>query len=299
MSLKTYVLLDHLAPTAPIYVQVNATERMRIDKLPLWKPFLQYTFYDKKDEKNKTIRLKLNSNTPYQDVQIKDENIPANERFSDAERDAARFVNGVCITSNEVVQKFLEICPHFEGFIGTCDAVLRPAFKLHDASIEVKNENNNFKRRLQAANKIAALELNDAKDLLIRIFGSQYEVPTEIESCQNALVDFMDGSDEAIDEILKEDTTIDDEIRVIVAKLMRAGKVSFDAVPDQVAFNKAGQWVALKQISNEYSQAARENYFAEFLGSPSGRLVLNDLRAEVEGKNEKPKDKLKKELLTT
>lgn len=288
MALKTYVLGEHMAPTAPIYIQISATERMRIDKLPLWRPYLQYTYYDNKDGKNKTIRLKLNSNTPYQDEQIEKEKIPANERYSDAERDAAKFVNGVCATNNEVVQKFLEVSPHFEGFDGKCDAVLQWAYKLHDKSIAIKNDNDDFKKRLRAANKIAGLDLKDAQDLLIRIYGSQFEVPYDLESAQNALVSFMDGSYEALDEILKEDTTIDDEIRIIVAKLMRSGKISFNAIDDQVAFNKAGQWIPLKQISNEYTQASRENYFAEFLSSPSGRLVLNDLRAEVEGKNVKP-----------
>ena len=303
MALKTYVLLDELKPTAPIYVQVSSTQRVRMDTLPQWHPYLLISFLDENKEvtdydpdsptfgqkiknkmvnKNRTIRLKLTSNTPYQDEQIEKEKIPANIPFTNEERNAVKFVNNVLVTNNPVVQNYLEVYPGFNEFKGKCSVDgVRPSYKIYDKNIEVKSENENFKLRLKAANKIAAFDLKEAQDLLIRIFGTFYEVPTDVDAAQNALVAFMDSTDEAINEILKENTTIDDEIQILLGRLVSEGKLSFDAVPGEVAKKKNGQWINLKSISNEYSPEQRQRYFAEFLATEAGKTLHDDLKKEA------------------
>lgn len=302
MALKTYVLLEHLHPTAQIYQQINQHQRVRLNTLPQWEPNLQMTFldnaekvidYDSKSKtfgqkipnekkgQNRTIRLKLNSNTPYQDEQIEKEKIPANEKFTQMEYDARKFRHNTLTTDNPAVQRYLEVSPWMEGFEGTCLEVPRPCFKLYDKNVEVVSENKAFKDRLKAANKIDGLNLQQAQDMLIRIFGTFYELPDSLEAAQNALVNYMDESDDAMTDILKEDTTIDEEVQVLVGTLVSRGVLSFDAVEGQVAKKKGENWIELKAIGSEYTPMQRQQYFIEFLTSPAGKLLLDDLRKEA------------------
>lgn len=313
MAFKTYVLLEHLRPTAEIYQQVSKTERMRLNTLPQWEPNLQMTFLDESDEvvdydpqsktfgqkipnakkgQNRTIRLKLNSNTPYQDEQIEKEKIPANEKYTQVEYEARKFRHNTLSTVNPAVQRYLEVSPWMEGFKGYCSDVPQACFKLYDKNIEVKSENEGFKKRLKAANKIADLELPEAQDLLIKIFGSFYTLPETVEAAQNALVNYMDEGDDAMDEILKEDTTIDDEVQILMGRLVSKGVISFDAVEGQVAKKKGSEWINLKAISNEYTPLERQRLFSEFLTSPAGKLLLDDLKKEASGKEAKSKKDL-------
>jgi hypothetical protein len=308
MALKTYVLLDHMRPTAPMFVQVNANQRVKIDSIPNWQPNLQLTFLDERPEvvdydidnketygklipnkrkgRNRTARLKLNSNTPWQDEQIEKEKIPANEKFSQDEYVAAKFIHNVLITDNPAVQNFLENIPEMEGFIGRCEHVKRPSYKLYDENMEIDHDNYMFTRRLEGATKISKLSFDDAVDMLIRIYGTAYRKPLNIKQAQNELVAFMDSSDEALDEILKTDTTIDDEVNILLGRLVGEGKISFDAVADQVVKRKGADWIPLRDISNEYDPATRQRYFVEFLTSPEGKLMLDDLKKEA-GKKKK------------
>lgn len=302
MAIKTYVLLDHLKPTAQIYQQINKEQRVKLDTLPQWRPYLQITFVDllekiidynpksktykqevdnpKKGE-NRTIRLKLNSNTPYQDEQIEREKILANEKFSQSEYDSIKFIHNTLVTGNPAVQAYLEVYPAYDKFKGICEQITQPSYKLYNPTVEIKSENVEFKKRLKAANKIASLELKEAQDLLIRIFGTFYEVPKDVEEAQNALVNYMDGSDDALNDILKEDTTIDDEVQVLLGRLVSEGKISFDAVEGQVVKKKGDGWINLKAISNEYTPLERQRYFSEFLTSQAGKLLLDDMRTEA------------------
>lgn len=309
MALKTYVLLDALKPTADIFVQINKEQRVRLHTLPQWDPYLQVTFLDenemqkdfdpnsptfgqmiknKKKGQNRTIRLKLNSNTPYQDEQIEREKIPANEKFTQNEYKAAKFIHNTLSTTNPAVQNYLEVYPAIEGFKGSCEDVKYACYKIYDPTVQVESENKDFLRRLEAANKIAGLKLKDAQDLLIRIYGTFYEVPTTIAAAQNALVSYMDSSDEALDEILKDEINLDEETQILVGRLVSKGVLSFDAVPGQVAKKKGNEWINLKAISNDYSIVERERYFIEFLTSEAGKLLLNDLKKEATKKEKEP-----------
>lgn len=317
MSLKTYVLLEHLRPTINVGVQINPNQRAPLTTIPQYPLYLQVTYLDENDEQvdcdpssktygekipnkkkgqNRTIRLKLNSNTPYQDEQIEREKILANEKFEANEYKAVTFIHNTLTTSNPTVQRYLEAYPAFEGFKGRCDAIKQTAFKLYDAEVEVESENKDFLNRLAAANKIAALDLKEAQDLLIRIYGTFYELPTTKSAAQNALVSYMDSSDEALDEILKEEINIDEETQILVGRLVSKGILSFDAVAGQVAKKKGNEWINLKAIGNEYSLVERERYFIEFLTSEAGKLLLNDLKKES-GEEKETKKSKKAELV--
>ena len=294
MELRTYVLEEHMQPTAPIYIHVAKGKRMRIDKIPLWEPFLQYTFTDK-EGKNKTTRLKLNSDSIYQDEQIK-AGILANERYTTAERNIRKFRNGVLITGIPIFQKFLEEgCPHFLGFEGISQEVQHKTFRRYDKSMEVKSTNKAFKDNLKAANKIAELDLKGAQDLLLKIFGFHYTVPNDLDEAQNALVEYMNESDEAVQEIISETLTVDQEITILLGKLMNGKKISFDAIPGQVAKEKNNEWIPLKQIGLDYSVEEKERIFSEFLSTPSGLTILADLKNEADKLADVKKEKVKKE----
>lgn len=294
MELRTYVLEEHMQPTAPIYIHVSKGKRMKIDKIPLWEPYLQYTFVDV-DGKNKTTRLKLNSDTIYQDEQVKS-GILANERYTTAERNCRKFKNGVLVTGIPVVQKFLEEgCPHFVDFKGISHDVHNKTFRRYDRSMEVKSTNKAFRDNLAAANKIAELDLKGAQDLLLKIYGFHYQVPTELDEAQNMLVEHMNSSDEAVKEILSEDLTIDQEITILLGKLMNAKKISFDAIEGQVAKLKNDNWIPLKSIGLDYSVDEKERIFSEFLSTPSGLTILADLKNEASKIEDLKKEKKQKE----
>lgn len=282
MPLKTYILLDHLKPSAPIYQRINKTQRTRLDKLPYWRPYLQVTFSNK-EGKNRTIRLKLNSNSVFQDEQVKD-GIPANEPFTVAEREAAVFKNNVLMTNQEIVQEFLEQNPAFEGFEGYCPDIQQPAYKLHDVAKTIESDNDDFLKRLAAANKVASLDLKQAQDLLIRIFGVSYIPPKTIKEAQNILVKYIDDAgDKGMAEILKEDTNLDEQTKILIGRLVAAKVLSFDAVEGQVVKKgKDGEWINLKAISNDYTLAERQRYFMEFITHGDGLLLLQDLQNELD-----------------
>lgn len=279
-QLKTYVLLDHLQPTAPIYQRVSKNQRQRINKLPVWQPYLVYTFADK-DGMNKTIRLKLNSNTIDQAEQIKN-GILANQRFTTSERTMRTFRNGSLTTNNKILQDFLEATPHFDGFSGSHPTIKRAAYKLLDREKEIESTNQAFLDNLAAANKIAKLSLEQGTDLLISIHGTHYKVPKTLKEVQNALVDHMNSSDEAVQEILKENFSFDEEVTIIINKLMNADLLSFTAIDGAVAKNKNGSWVSLKEVGKQFSFEEKKERFTEFLSTKDGFTLLADLKKMAE-----------------
>lgn len=196
MAVKTYELLEHTKPTLNMYVQVNKDQRVKLDTLPLWEPHLIYTFTDK-DGKNKTIRLKLSTNTIDQAEQIKD-GILANAGFTQQEKNSVKFVNGRLSTSNETVQNFLEACPEYEGFEGVRTGEFRATFRQLVLKDKIKAENTDFKKRVQASNAIIAItDVKEAYALIQHLNGEgQVAEPEDIESAQNNLVAFLDQTDD-------------------------------------------------------------------------------------------------------
>lgn len=289
MALKTYVLLEHTHSTANVFLQVNKDQRVRLRNRPLDHAYMQTTFTDR-EGRNRTIRLKLSTNKIYQDEQIKD-GILANQPFSQQEKDAVAFRDGVLGTTNITVQEYLEASPQYDGFwkpidgkVGYSVDIQRPLYTLHDRDAEIKSDNRAFKTRLAAYNKIGGIEnLKEAQDLMIRMFGSFYKAPSTLEECQNALVSAMENaSDEALNELLKTDITVDEEITILIGRAIAKGVLSFDAEVDQVSLIKNGQAVSVKQISSEHSLDQRKAYFSEWLTTKAGKLVVADLEKLTE-----------------
>jgi hypothetical protein len=304
MPVKTYVLLPHTKPTAPIYQRVNKDQRVRLDKRPVDHAYLKQTFTTP-DGKNRTARLKLSCNTIWQDEQIKpDIGIPANEQFTQAERDAVKFVNEINMVRNETVQTYLESIPQWDGWEGWKKdekgnqkgySEERPLYTLLDKELISKSTNEEFKKRLRAANKVAAIEdLKEGQNLMIRLNGRSFTPPNDLIDLQNALIEFVDdATDEMLDALLKDETSADEKVIILISRAISEGIISFDAVKDQVSKKKGDGWLSVKNVSSTYSAEERERYFAEFLTSEDGKLLRSDLEKEVE-KNEKKVSNTKK-----
>lgn len=276
---------------------MSQTQRQRLDTRINEHAYQQITFVDR-DGKSKMIRLKLGVEEIYQDKQIKEHGIDANAKFTQKERDALRFSHGSLTTASETVQRFLETSPQFEdnwmpekdpagqGRVYTSDDIARPLYKLLDTRTEIVNENKAFKDRLKAANKIADMGLKEGQDLLIRLNGSFFIPPTNIEEVQNALVDILDSSDDMISEILRDRLTPDEEVLILINRAIQAKILDFDKVPNQVVKIKGKQTIPLREISSDLAPEERTRYFAEYLVSEKGKLLYADLQKELQPKGE-------------
>lgn len=307
MATKTYVLLPHTNSAAPIYRRVNKDQRIRLEKRPIDHAFLQITFTESDKDlpsgqypKNRTLRLKMNSNSIFQDEQIK-EGIPANTPFTSAEKTAVEFRNGVLVTRYDIVQKFLDNHPQNKKFSGLCDAIKQPLFEEYDKASTLKAGNEDFRKRAKVAAKIMALEesgdLKAGQDLMIRLNGSFFKVPDLMEEVIAGLIAFLDNAEEPeLDKFLSDSVSKDEEITILIGRAVNSGVLSFDEKPNQVSLKKNNAWVDVKLISSEHSPAERKRYFAEFLSSPDGQLLYEDLKKTTEGGATKTKSK--KETVT-
>lgn len=304
MAIKTYVLLESMDVDAPVFQQLPNNQREKITKIPRHRPYLQVTFQDESGV-SKTIRYKANCNTIYQDQQIKDYKIEANEKFTQNERDNLWFKYGILTTDKKNLQDFLETHPEFEKFKGSCDDVKKPCFKLLDKAGEAKIKNDDTKKRVKAAYKIINLELDAAREMLLKINGSYFETPNtgddeaDLQECQNMLTDFLDSTNEAgLDAILKEDVsdTVDEKTTVLLGKLINAGELSFDAVADAISKKgKDGNWIKLRDISaTQYTPEERMRLFSDFLNTEDGKILKNDLEKQLTEFESKTNNKEKK-----
>src|SRR5688572_16149954 len=197
MATKTYVLLAHTKPTANVYIHPNNGQKVRIENRPIDHAYCKLTFQDS-EGKNKTIRLKLGCDEIDQQKQIKEFLIPANEPFTQAERDAVRFQDGILRTDNETVQAFLEASPQFDGFwkpnkngkVGVCPSINGPLYTLLDETVELEEDFEMYQLKLKAANKINSLNLQQAQDMMIRLNGSYFKPPEKEKECKLDLVAF-------------------------------------------------------------------------------------------------------------
>lgn len=284
---KTYVLLDALNVTAPVFVRINKEERLRVDKMPLWKPYLRVTFSDK-DGKNKTIRYKKMATSIYQDVQIKEQGIPANDPFTEIERQSLVFRNGVFMTDVEFDQQYLDAYPGNEAFEGKCQEVLVKAFKEYKESDDIKNANDDFKLRLQAGQKIIGLNLEEAQEMLIRLNGSFFEVPAAnetmseqeaLEKCVQMLISFLDASEEAgLKAILQEEDTEEDTTTILVGKLLAANLLSFETEGEVKKKSSNGKFVKIADSAPGLDAEEKQRMFVDFLNSEDGKAHLTDLQ---------------------
>lgn len=284
---------------APVFQQLPNGTREKIKKIPWHRPTLRQTFQDENGV-GITIRYKSASKFIDQSKQIAEEKLDANEPFTKTERRDCEFRFGQLVTNKLKAQEYLEAHPEFEGFKGTCDDVPMPRYRLLDETKDVKNLNEETRKRLRAGNKIFSLELQQAQELLIRLNGSFFKTPqpadytgateeANIESakeeCQNMLMAFMDDTnDKGLDAILKEEINIDEKTTILIGNAINAGILSFDETENQVSKKQGDKWVSVKEISSEYQPEQRKLYFAEFLSSTDGKLLANDLAKELKTK---------------
>lgn len=296
MAIKTYVLLDHMDATAPIYQTVKGGQRIRITKIPRHRPSLQITFTNP-EGKNRTIRYKGNSKTIFQDEQIKD-GILANEPFTTTERRDLEFKMGQLTIAKAGAQEYLEAHPEFEGFDGLCDDVLRPVYKLLNKEAETKITNQELRKRAKAATKILDLDLKAAQRMLLRINGSYFKVPDDVDECQNMLIDFLENTEEAgLDAILKQDSelNIDEQTTILIGELINQGTLSFDQVEGKISKKtKAGKWVVIRDMAEEYTMDERKRLFSDFLNSDEGKNLKTDLQGDLKQQGDPKQTPIKK-----
>jgi hypothetical protein len=238
------------------------------------------------------LRLKLNCDSIYQDEQIKEFNIPANEKFSRAEYASVRFVNGVLTTGIPIVQQFLESHPQFVEFDGISGEGLKKCFKVDDTPAKIKSANRGFKQKVSAGVIISKCNLSEAQSLLKLINGSASDVPNDIDEAQLELADLVERSDEALNKVLSYGDSggfnDDDEVKLLIARLLEQKKLSFDVVTDFVCKRRDDTWIPVKQVSSDMAYDARVQIFADFLLSKNGVLLRDDLEEMVEVKEQEP-----------
>lgn len=140
-----------------------------------------------------------------------------------------------------------------------------------------------FRKRVAAANKIMALKtVEEGQTLMYRLNGSFFKAPNDMLEIEAQLIRFLDEADEPmLDNLLKEDTNLDEKTTVLIGKAIGLGIISFDKVPDQVVKVKGQKVTPLKEISSEYTPEERKRYFSEFLTSNDGKLLLQDIEKEI------------------
>ena len=296
MSAKTYVLLDSLNSDAPIYQRVVGDQRVKVSKPPFYPIYLRVTFQDKNGV-SKTIRYKENASdadgNPVIDqrIQIDKLKIDANEPFTQNERRDRSFRNGILVTNKKVLQTYVEAYPGCEGFEGTCDDVPQPIYKILDKAAQEKVKNSDIRKRVKAANKIIDLELDEAQAMLIRLNGSFFETPKELEECQNLLMEFVDDAEEAgLDAVLRDDKdiNIDDKTTILIGKLVNAEMLSFDKLDGKISKkDKNGKWIEIREMSSEYPLNERVRLFSDFLNTDDGKALKNDLEKDLKSLDKK------------
>lgn len=276
---ETFVLLEHMNPhNMNLYRRIGKNERERIDKRRDYSPFLRSTIT--KNGKRVVIRYKETTDEIEQDKQI-EKGIPANNPFTAGEYSALQFFMGTKTTNNPTVKKYLKEYAGFEGNSYTSTDTPLKEYKLLDFDKEAKDLNLLTRRKVEAVNKILSLDLDGTNKLLWLAYGTQYQTTDDVSKNQNTLIKYLDENEEAVDEILKEETTKDDEMNVLVARALSAGVLSFDANQGQVSKKKGTAWIDVKAVSADLEPAERIRQFVNFVGSDSGKLLKEDIEASL------------------
>lgn len=285
MATKTYVLLESMDATAPVYRTTPDGKRSQVKKIQFYKPTLRQEFEDENGI-SRVIRYKSSSRFIEQDKQIKEENIPANAKWTMNERRDLLFKFGVLTTNKERTQQYLESHPEYVEFKGTCDTVRQPTFKLLDQAGEAKIKNEETRKRVKASYKIfEEINLEQAQELIIRLNGFYVQPPNTLSECQNKLIDFLDDAEiQGIEAILKEDKdlTIDEKNKAFINKLILQNKLSLDVKTGMFKKdNGSGQFVEVKKVVEGATQDEKVIAFATFLNSEDGKTLKSVLEKEL------------------
>ncbi len=303
MPLKTYVLLSSLDADAPVFKQTADGQRIQVKKMPVFRPYLRVAYQDEKGI-GRVIRYKSNAVLTEGDKerviidqreQIDKLKLDANEEFTRTERRDLEFKHGILVTNKLAAQTYLEAYPGFEGFKGTCEDVRDAQFKLLDEVAEAKLKNSDIRLRVKAANKVIEMGLEEAQDTLIRLNGSFFTTPTDVEECQNLLMNFIDDAEEAGLKAVLQDassTNIDEQTTVLIGKLINQGTLSFNATEGKISKKDLnGEWIDIRDMSAEYSLEERKRLFSDFLNSNDGKLLKNDLEKDLKISDEGTEEK--------
>lgn len=297
MAAKIYVLTEALDVSIPIFQRVSKDQRVPVKKRNSFDIHLQLTVQDKEGV-SKNIRYKEACPSYDQDEQIEKYKIPANTKFTNSEYKDKNFTNGILHTTKVNLQNYMEAYPGFDKSPFESDGVASKQYMLYDKSNENKIQNAETRLRVRAASKVLDLELADAQELLIRLNGSFFETPNDVEECQNLLMTFVDATDEdGLNEILKENNTNDEVATILIGKLLKSKLLSFTEKDGFVSKKDVtGKWIDVKAINAELLEE-RKRLFAEYLLSPMGDSLLADLKKEVKLFDEsaaKSKEKINK-----
>lgn len=290
MAIKTYALLSSMDTNAHIYQTTAEGKRVQFTKKPYWRPFLRITYQDKNGI-SRTIRYKSTATDGEgksvldQREQIDKLKIEANEPFTSTERRDLEFRNGILMTNKKIAQDFLESYPGIEGFDGTCDEIREPIFKVLDNVADAKGRNDEVKKRLRAGSKLMDLDLDGAKTMLVRLNGSFFTTPDDIEECQDLLIQFLDDAgEEGLDSILKEDKeiTVDEKTTVLIGSLLNEGKLSFEKTAGKISkLGKDGKWIVIRDMADTYTLDERKRLFSDFLNTEEGKALRIDLEKDL------------------
>jgi hypothetical protein len=288
---RKYVLSDAIKSSAQIYQKTSdSKEGIRLDTPRSMKLFLQHVFTDK-DGKQRKTRLKFGSSDIFMDTQIEKDKIPANDQYTEAERNALFFINGVLVTQDEYIQTFLSADnnPQREDFTGRNRGNLSPIFRELDEEKDANEENKFIFDTGRALVKIEAMSLVEVQSLVAIMFGSSYPTPARLKDCQNLCAKALEGNEERINMVLNGEWGKDEEITVLLNKAITKGVVSLENKADYVQMKKGKDWVDVKMVvADNYEQ--KEMLFRQFLASQEGEL----LRKDIEGLIAEPKQNSKK-----
>lgn len=280
---KTYVLVESLDSSAPIYQTTGTGTRSQIKKMPWHRPFMDLPVEDKEGVSFR-LRYKATSKEIFADKQLEVNKIDANAKFTDQERTECYFRHGILTTTKENLQRFLETHPEFEGSTYTSSHVRQKCYKLLDLAGEQKIKNQDFRKRLKASNRIAELDLEGAQQMIIRINGFAVQTPDNLEECQNWLIQFLDDAeDEGIEAIMKEDKaiTIDEKTTILIGELVNNKLLEFAIDSHKITKpGKDSKKIEVREIVAD-SMPEKERLFGNFLDSADGKALRSDLENDL------------------
>lgn len=280
---KTYVLIESMNNTVPIFQRVNKDQRVPIVKRATYAPYLQLIMQDK-DGISKHVRYKEGCKTFDFDEQVEKYKIPANAKYTQSEYKDRQFIDGVLVTNKKTLQDWLEMIPSFDGSENTSDEI-QVAYTIYDKSNENKIQNAATRKRAKAVDKVLNLDLEAAHALIIRLNGSFFVPPDDLDECQNMLVEFVDAAeDKGLDAVLVTDAelTIDEKTTILIGSAINAGILSFDKVEGKISKKgKDGKFAPVRDMSSEYTLDERKRLFSDFLNTDDGKALKDDIEKDL------------------
>lgn len=283
-SFKKYVLIDAIKSTAQIYIGEKDSERaFRLDtprKVPLR---LQHSFSDKNGQR-RVSRLKLGATSIFLSDQIKNDSIPANDKFTDEERSVVYVINGVLVTNDIFLKTFLheDFNPQREEFTGRNRGGETAVIRELDEEAVADEENDFIFKTAEAIIKIRNMDKEQASAYISLFFGASFTVPERLKDCQNLLSKALADSEEKIRMVLEGDVSNpDDKITVLLSKAINQNLISFEIKPNYVQIKLNGDWQDSKMVTGDtYEQ--REILYREYLASQEGELQRKQLEDLVD-----------------